>query len=83
MPQGSKKKYTEKQKRKAEHIEESYEKRGVQKDEAEKRAWRTVNKQDGGGKKKSGGAKKSAPRSSSRGAKKTTRKSSGTKKNAR
>lgn len=58
MPQGSKSSYTAKQKRKAEHIEESYEKRGVKKDEAEKRAWRTVNKQDGGGKKKSGGAKK-------------------------
>ncbi|MBA2657841.1 MAG: type II toxin-antitoxin system RelE/ParE family toxin [Tatlockia sp.] len=51
MTQGDKSKYTDKQKRKAEHIEESYEKKGVSKEEAEERAWRTVNKQDGGGKK--------------------------------
>ena len=44
-------KYTKKQERKAEHIEEGYEKKGVSKKEAEKRAWATVNKQDGGGKK--------------------------------
>ena len=49
MPRGDKSKYTDKQKRKAEHIEESYEKRGVGKKEAEERAWRTVNKQDKGG----------------------------------
>ncbi len=54
MPQGSKSKYTEKQKRKAEHIEEGYEEKGVSKKTAEKRAWATVNKQDGGGKKKGG-----------------------------
>jgi plasmid stabilization system protein ParE len=53
MPQGDKSNYTEKQKRQAEHIEESYEKKGVPEEEAEKRAWATVNKQDGGGKKKS------------------------------
>ena len=47
MPRGA---YTSKQDRKAEHIEESYEKRGVPKKEAEERAWRTVNKQDKGGK---------------------------------
>jgi plasmid stabilization system protein ParE len=51
MPQGDKSKYTPKQKRKAEHIEESYEKKGVSEKEAKERAWRTVNKQDGGGKK--------------------------------
>jgi plasmid stabilization system protein ParE len=51
MSQGDKDKYTDKQKRKAEHIEEGYEKRGVSHDEAERRAWATVNKQDGGGKK--------------------------------
>ena len=51
MSQGDKDKYTEKQKRKAEHIEEGNEKRGVSHDEAERRAWATVNKQDGGGKK--------------------------------
>ncbi|HEY9842444.1 MAG: hypothetical protein ACAI44_31455 [Candidatus Sericytochromatia bacterium] len=52
MPRGDKSKYTSKQKRQAEHIEESYEDRGVSKKESEKRAWATVNKQDGGGKKK-------------------------------
>lgn len=51
MARGDKSKYTSKQKRQAEHIEESYEDRGVGKKEAEKRAWATVNKQDGGGKK--------------------------------
>ncbi len=61
MPQGDKTKYTDKQKRKAEHIEEGYEKRGVPKTEAEGRAWATINKQDGGGKKAGGsGRKKSA-----------------------
>jgi hypothetical protein len=44
MPQGDKEKYTSKQKRQAEHIEEGYEKRGLSKDEAERRAWATVNK---------------------------------------
>ena len=50
MPRGDKSAYTDKQKRKAEHIEESYEKRGVSHKEAERRAWATVNKQDKGGK---------------------------------
>lgn len=50
MPQGDKSKYTGKQKRKADHIAESYEGKGVSADEAEARAWATVNKQDGGGK---------------------------------
>lgn len=49
MPRGDKSAYTSKQKRKAEHIEEGYEKRGVPEGEAERRAWATVNKQDGGG----------------------------------
>jgi plasmid stabilization system protein ParE len=61
MPQGDKSKYTDKQKRQAEHIEEGYEKKGVPEEEAEARAWATVNKQDGGGKKPGGaGRKKSA-----------------------
>jgi hypothetical protein len=51
MPRGDKSSYSGKQKRKAEHIEEGYEKRGVGKGEAERRAWATVNKQDGGAKK--------------------------------
>lgn len=55
MPQGGKSAYTDKQKRKAEHIEEGYEKKGVGKDEAERRAWATVNKDDGGGKKSGSG----------------------------
>ena len=50
MPQGDKSAYTDKQKRKAEHIEEGYEKRGLSHQEAERRAWATVNKQEGGGK---------------------------------
>src|SRR6266568_884998 len=51
MPKGDKSSYTDKQKRKAEHIEEGYEDRGVSKKEAESRAWATVNKESGGGKK--------------------------------
>ncbi|SFL30406.1 plasmid stabilization protein [Methylobacterium pseudosasicola] len=54
MAQGDKAKYTDKQKRKAEHIAESYEARGVPEQEAESRAWATVNKDDGGGKKPGG-----------------------------
>ena len=55
MPRGDKSSYTDKQKRKAEHIEEGYEKRGVSKDEAERRAWATVNKETGGGNKSGSG----------------------------
>tara|TARA_R110000751_G_C13661103_1_gene469162 strand:- start:160 stop:534 length:375 start_codon:yes stop_codon:yes gene_type:complete len=54
MTQGSKDKYTDKQKRKAEHIEDSYEEAGVPKDEAQARAWATVNKQSGGGNRSGG-----------------------------
>ncbi|GAB2655282.1 hypothetical protein GCM10027193_06250 [Arenimonas aestuarii] len=60
MPRGDKSSYTDKQKRKAGHIEESYKERGVSQDEAEKRAWATVNKEDGGGRKSGSGRKKSA-----------------------
>ncbi|HWV15794.1 MAG TPA: hypothetical protein VN030_10200 [Cellvibrio sp.] len=60
MPRGDKSKYTEKQKRKAEHIKESYESKGVSTEESEKRAWATVNKQSGGGEKSGGsGTRKS------------------------
>jgi plasmid stabilization system protein ParE len=55
MPQGDKDKYTDKQKRKAEHIEEGYEERGVSHKEAERRAWATVNAMDHGGKKSGSG----------------------------
>jgi plasmid stabilization system protein ParE len=59
MPKGDKDKYTNKQKRQAEHIEEGYEKKGVSEKEAESRAWATVNKESGGGNKSgSGRAKK-------------------------
>ncbi len=64
MPRGDKDKYTDKQKRQAEHIEEGYEKSGLPEDEAERRAWATVNKQDGGGKKSGSGRKKAASTSS-------------------
>ena len=47
MPQGDKSKYTDKQKRKAEHIEEGYEDRGVSTKESERRAWATVNAETG------------------------------------
>ena len=61
MPTDNKDKYTEKQKRKAAKIEDGYESKGVSKDEAEARAWATVNKQSGGGEKKGGsGTKKPA-----------------------
>jgi plasmid stabilization system protein ParE len=55
MPRGDKSAYTDKQKRKAEHIEEGYEKRGVSKKEAERRAWATVNRETGGGNKSGSG----------------------------
>jgi plasmid stabilization system protein ParE len=54
MPRGDKSKYTDKQERKADHIAESYEERGVSEKEAERRAWATVNKDDGGGKRPGG-----------------------------
>jgi plasmid stabilization system protein ParE len=72
MPRGDKSSYTDKQKRKAEHIEEGYEDRGVSKDEAERRAWATVNKESGGGNKSgSGRGKKDTHVSSSRGGRKS------------
>jgi plasmid stabilization system protein ParE len=55
MPRGDKSKYSDKQKRKAEHIEESYEQRGVPEKEAAARAWATVNKESGGGNKSGSG----------------------------
>lgn len=55
MARGSKATYTAEQKRKAAHIEASYEHKGTPKAEAEARAWATVNKQSGGGEKTGGG----------------------------
>ena len=70
MPRGSKAKYTSKQKRKARHIEEGYERRGKSKGEAARRAWATVNKESGGGNKSgSGRGKKDTKVSSRRGGK--------------
>ena len=66
MPRGSKAAYTSKQKRKAEHIEEGYEKRGVGHAEAERRAWATVNKESGGGKRSGSGRGKKESHASSR-----------------
>jgi plasmid stabilization system protein ParE len=54
MPRGDKSKYTDKRERKADHIVEGYEQRGVSDKEAERRAWATVNKDDGGGKRSGG-----------------------------
>jgi hypothetical protein len=54
MPHGDKSKYTDKQKRQAEHIEEGYRQRGLSEDESERRAWATVNAMDYGGKKPGG-----------------------------
>jgi plasmid stabilization system protein ParE len=64
MPKGA---YTAKQERKAEHIEQSYEKRGVSKKEAEERAWRTVNKQDKGGKNDGSGRSRSRSEAAKKG----------------
>jgi hypothetical protein len=66
MPRGSKAKYTTKQKRRAEHIEEGYERRGVSSGEAARRAWATVNKEEGGGKKSGSGRGKKPNRSAAR-----------------
>ncbi|MBA2961669.1 MULTISPECIES: plasmid stabilization protein [Ramlibacter] len=66
MPRGDKSSYTDKQKRQAEHIEEGYEDRGVGKDEAERRAWATVNKETGGGKKSGSGRGRAMDTSPSR-----------------
>ena len=57
MSRGDKSAYTDKQKRQAEHIEESEMKEGRSKEDAERIAWATVNKQDGGGKKSGSGRK--------------------------
>src|SRR5262245_46824122 len=59
MPRGSKAKYSDKQKRQAEHIEEGYEKRGTPRKLAQQRAWATVNAMTHGGKKSGSGRGKS------------------------
>jgi hypothetical protein len=59
MPRGDKSKYSDKQKRQAEHIEQGSESRGTPAPEAARRAWATVNKVTGGGKK--GGSGRGKP----------------------
>ena len=66
MPRGDKSAYTDKQKRKAEHIREGHEKRVVPAEEAERRAWATVNKESGGGNKSGSGRGKPDTHESSR-----------------
>jgi plasmid stabilization system protein ParE len=84
MPRGDKSSYTNKQRRQAEHIEESYKDRGASPEEAERRAWATVNKETGGGKRKKA-AKKSSAKSPKSAAKKTSgrKKATGRKKASR
>ena len=67
MPQGDKSAYTDKQRRKAAEIEKGYEKRGVSEKEAERRAWATVNKQEGGGKESGSGRKSSRSEAAKKG----------------
>ena len=55
MPRGDKSSYTAKQRRQARHIEEGYERRGVSRKEAARRAWATENAMSGGGKKSGAG----------------------------
>jgi plasmid stabilization system protein ParE len=66
MARGDKSSYTTKQKRQARHIEEGYEKRGVGEEEAERRAWATVNKSTGGGKKTGSGRGKTTSKAPAR-----------------
>jgi hypothetical protein len=71
MPRGDKSAYTDKQKRQAEHIEESELAQGRSREAAERIAWATVNKQDGGGK-KSGSGRKTAKKATKKAATKKT-----------
>jgi len=66
MPRGDKSSYTGRQKRMAEHIEERYERRGVDEDEAARRAWATVNKETHGGKRSGSGRGKPEDRAPAR-----------------
>jgi len=67
MPRGDKSAYTDKQRREVEHIAQSYEKRGVGKEEAEERAWRTVNAHEGGGRNSGSGRKTSRSEAAKKG----------------
>jgi plasmid stabilization system protein ParE len=92
MPRGDKSAYTDKQKRQAQHIEEGYEESGVSEEEAERRAWATVNAMTGGGKKSGSGrgkpvnkapARKGGRKGGKAAAKKRASKKSGTKKSTK
>jgi hypothetical protein len=78
MPRGDKSSYTPKQKRKARHIEQSYEERGLDAPEAEARAWATVNKQSGGGE-RSGSGRKTPTKAKTRARKDSARRAVATK----
>lgn len=78
MPQGSKEKYTEKQKRKAEKIEKSYLEKGVSREEAEARAWATVNKQSGGGERKGGSGRSTSASKKARARRSSARRAAAT-----
>lgn len=80
MARGSKNKYTEQQKRKAQHIKEGYRKKGVSEDEAEARAWATVNKQSGGGERSGGSGRKKSESEKTRARKSSARRAVATKK---
>jgi plasmid stabilization system protein ParE len=66
MPRGDKSKYSDKQERQADHIKEGYEKHGTSHQEAERRAWATVNKMTKGGKKSGSGRGKPVDKSPAR-----------------
>ncbi|RYE94453.1 MAG: plasmid stabilization protein [Oxalobacteraceae bacterium] len=66
MPRGDKSGHTDKQKREAAHIEDGYKERGVPEEEAERRAWATVNKNSGGGNKSGSGRGKPDTNAASR-----------------
>ena len=74
MPRGDKSAYSSKQKRQAEHIEESEREQGRSEEDAERIAWATVNKQDGGAKGSSKSAKKTTSKTASKTGGKTTKK---------
>ena len=78
MPRGDKSKYTPAQQRKARHIEDTYEERGLDEREAAARAWATVNKQTGGGE-RSGGGRKTTAASKARARKNSARRAVATK----
>lgn len=76
MPRGDKTKYTDKQKRKAEHIEEGYEAKGLSTEQAQSRAWATVNKQSGSGERKGGSGRRTSEEAKSKARRSSARQAS-------